>query len=393
MTETDATGARATGTDATGACATGADPTGADPTGADPPAVLGVDPGTGERPVEPVDGRRWQAAHGPGREGVTGRVERLDRLAQRVDRQHLRRGERVGADEQVELVDDRIREPDGAGPELVGLVAQRVLLTDPRARRQRQRRHLGRRQRLRRRRDRQLVVERVQDQRRDREDLVVQRVGERDRGTLEDSVLRQQPAGLQGRLHEHLPRPEAHGGDTHRADPQHVPASDAGASGFQVFPNLGHDGQPPVARVPAPTVGVRWPGLSRVRAAAIDGEVKEDALRPAAAVPGGRGNGVVGRTRRWRRRLSVPSLRIRAAEAGPRREGSAEPSHRRTLPLRLFGQREYEPRVLLYPTPQFGKEAPQNWGEDQSCVSYKLTQKRRSGVGEPATVSQRGEGD
>jgi hypothetical protein len=130
-------------------------------------------------------------------------------------------------DEQVELVDDRVRETDGVRPDLVRLVAERVLLTDTRTRRQRQRRHLRRRQRLRRRRDQQRVGERVQDQRRGREDLVVQGIGERDRARIEQAVLRQQTAAVEGGLHEHLPRADAHGGGTDGADPEDVAPGNA----------------------------------------------------------------------------------------------------------------------------------------------------------------------
>ena len=161
-------------------------------------AVLGVDHRTRERAVEPVDRARRQRSHGPGREGVSVRVERLGRLAQRVDRQHLRGGERVLRDLHLDVVDDRVREPDRVHPQLVGLVAERVLLTHARARRRRQRRHLRRAERLGRLQDRQRVVERVEDQRRDRERLDVERLGDRLRRRPENAVRAEESPLLPG---------------------------------------------------------------------------------------------------------------------------------------------------------------------------------------------------
>ena len=253
-------------------------------------AVLGVDPGTGERAVEAVDRRRRQGADRARGVGGAVRVEGRHGLAERVDRQHLRRRERVRPDEQVELVDDRVGEPDGAGPELVGLVAEGVLLTDARTGRQRQRRDLGRRQRSGRRRDRQGIGEGGEDQRADRERLDVDRVRQGDRRGAEDAVGVHQPPGRQGRLHQDLRGANTDDGGPHGPRSQHVAARNPGAFRLQAFLDMGHYGQPPVVRVPAPTVGGSLAGLSRVRTAAIDEGSEEDALnaRGAASPEAGR---------------------------------------------------------------------------------------------------------
>ncbi len=190
-------------------------------------AVLGVDHRARERAVEPVDRARRQRPHGAGREGVAVRVERLGRLAQRVDRQHLRAGERVLRDLHLDVVDDRVREPDRVHPQLVGLVAERVLLTHARAGRRRQRRHLRRAERLGRLQDRQRVVERVEDQRRDRERLDVERLGDRLRRRPENAVRAEESPLRQGRLHDHLAGAQTDGGDADRARTQDVTTGDA----------------------------------------------------------------------------------------------------------------------------------------------------------------------
>ncbi len=94
-------------------------------------AVLRVDHRAGERAVEAVDRARRQLPLA-GRHLLAVGVEGDRRLAERVDRQHLRRGERVRPQLHVDLVDDRVRVADLAGPELVPLVAERVLLAEPR---------------------------------------------------------------------------------------------------------------------------------------------------------------------------------------------------------------------------------------------------------------------
>ena len=168
--------------------------------------------------------------HGAGREAVAGRVERRDRLAERVDRQHLRRRERVRADEQVELVDDRVREPDRVRPELVRLVAERVLLAQTGPRRQRQGRHLGRGQRRRRRRNQQRVGERVEDQRARRKRLDVERVRKSDGRGPEDAVGRRETTHLESGRHQHLAGAQADGGSTHRSGPEDVAPGDTAAA-------------------------------------------------------------------------------------------------------------------------------------------------------------------
>jgi len=197
-------------------------------------AVLRVDPRSGEGAGEPVDRRRRQRADGAGRVGVAGRVERLHGLAERVDRQYLRRGERVLPDQDVELVDDRVREPDRVRPDLVRLVAERVLLTHTRTGRQRQCGHLRRRQRLRRRRDQQRVGERVENQRARRERLDVEGVAEGHRGGTEDAVRRRETAHLQSGRHQHLAGAQTDRGGSHRPGPEDVaPGDTAAARGLQ----------------------------------------------------------------------------------------------------------------------------------------------------------------
>ena len=168
------------------------------------PAVLGVDHRAGEDPVERVDRRRWQGSQRAGRERVAGRVEGRHVLAVVIDRTHLRGGPRVRPDLVVDEVDDRVGQAQCGHPELVGLVAEGVLLADARAGRRVQGRDLGRRQRPRRSRHQQRVGERVQDQWRGRERLDVELVAERDRGRSEHAVRTGQPTAGQSRRQQHL---------------------------------------------------------------------------------------------------------------------------------------------------------------------------------------------
>jgi hypothetical protein len=87
-------------------------------------AVLGVDPGSREPSVEAVDGARRQRPLRAGGVGLAGCVERDRRPPVLVDGQDLGRCEGVGPHQQADLVDDRVREADLAGPDLVPFVAQ-----------------------------------------------------------------------------------------------------------------------------------------------------------------------------------------------------------------------------------------------------------------------------
>ena len=91
-------------------------------------SVFGVDPRPGKRSVEAVDRAERQRADRPGGVGPARRIERGGLPAVIVDRQHLRGGERMDPHQQVDLVDDRVRETDLVGPDLMLLVAQRILL-------------------------------------------------------------------------------------------------------------------------------------------------------------------------------------------------------------------------------------------------------------------------
>src|SRR6185436_20648839 len=94
-------------------------------------AVLGVDHRPGEGAVEAVDRAGWQRPLRARGVGLARGVERGRRPAVLVDRQHLRGGEGVGRDPDVDLVDVGLWRADIAGPELMPLVAQRVLLAEP----------------------------------------------------------------------------------------------------------------------------------------------------------------------------------------------------------------------------------------------------------------------
>ena len=184
-------------------------------------AVLGVDHRAREDPVEAVDGAFGQLPLGAHGVPLAGGVEGDRRLAERVDRQDLGRGERVGRDLELDLVDDRVRGVHVARPLLVPLVAQRVLLTlagtgDVRPVGDLQ--HLLRRERLR---DRQRVDERRQDQRTGRELLLVeQQVAQRRRGRRKGAVGREQTLLGQVRRTELPRRGERHAGGADRSEPE-----------------------------------------------------------------------------------------------------------------------------------------------------------------------------
>ena len=187
-------------------------------------AVLGVDHRAREGAVEAVDragrqrpllARRMgdHAAH-------AGPLERRRRLTRGVDRQHLRGGERMRSGVQVDLVHDRVRRPDPARPELVLLVAQRVLLAAPRTRWVRPRRIDALGHRCQRPRDRQRVAERRDDQRTRREQLEIEHVRQHVGRRGERAIGRQQPPAPEGGSDHSLNSPERETRRTDRTDPQ-----------------------------------------------------------------------------------------------------------------------------------------------------------------------------
>ena len=155
-------------------------------------AVFRVDPRAREGAVEAVDRAHRQGAGQAGGVGLAGGVERRGRAPVRVDRQHLRAGEGVLPHQQVDLVDDRVRVAELARPDLMPLVAQRILLTLSGSGRARpgavdRLRHRG--QRLG---DGQRVGERREDQRAGGERLDVGQIGQSARCRREDPVCREQ---------------------------------------------------------------------------------------------------------------------------------------------------------------------------------------------------------
>ncbi len=92
------------------------------------PAVLGVDHRAREGAVEAVDRAERQGPLDAGRHATARLVEGDGGFAVGVDGQNLRRGERVAAHPEVDLVDKGVRVPDFGWPDLVPVVPQGVLL-------------------------------------------------------------------------------------------------------------------------------------------------------------------------------------------------------------------------------------------------------------------------
>ena len=175
-------------------------------------AVLGVDHRPRERPVEAVDGARRQRPLQALRHRLAVGVEGHRGPALRVDREYLRGGEGVRCDLDIDLVDQRVRRADVRRPLLVGLVAQRVLLPEPRTRRVRPVLEDGRRRRCQRLRHVQRVCERREDERAGREHL-----GEEDGVPQGRRRRREGTVGRQEAPARHRRNPQIAGTDDRRA--------------------------------------------------------------------------------------------------------------------------------------------------------------------------------
>ena len=152
------------------------------------------------------------------------------------------------------------------------------------------RRDLGRRQRRGRRRDQQRIGERGEDQRAGRERLDVERVRQGDRRGAEDAVGFISPrAAKEGCMSTFpAPRPTAAAptAPARRTLRREIPVRSESrlSSTWVITDNL------QLHAFPRRPLVVRWPGLSRVRTAAIDEGSEEDALnaRGAASPEAGR---------------------------------------------------------------------------------------------------------